>query len=222
MTNSSKKIIVFGATGGTGQAIVNEAIKRSYSVTVFVRDLTKARLLFPAADSRLNFVAGDALNAAEVAKEFSPHTDAVISALGIFQAKAGHDDLTRATDNILQAMKTANTSRFVCVSSLGVGESRGQGNLIVKFIQKLSLRHTLADKEQQETLIRSSGLAWTLIRPSRLMNGNGPDNYVDWVGPAPDKKLIWSINRSDVAHLVLDCLENDTSIEQAINVTGCH
>jgi uncharacterized protein YbjT (DUF2867 family) len=222
MTNTThKELLIFGATGGTGQALVHAALERDYNVTAFVRDSDRAKQLFKNSPASLNFVSGDAMNAAHVAKAFERNVDAVISSLGIYHAKPANDELTHATENILTAMSAANTNRFICISSLGVGESRGQGSLMVKLIQKLSLRHTLVDKEKQEALIKSCGLAWTLIRPSRLMNGNGPANYCTWIGPAPDKKLTWSINRSDLANLTLDSLENDTSVEQAINTTGC-
>ena len=89
-----------------------------------------------------------------------------------------------------------------------------------RLIQKTGLRYTLADKEKQEALIRGSGLDWTFVRPTRLMDGSGPDRYHTWTGEAPAMKLQWSINRADVAELLLDSLEDDTSIGQAITVTG--
>ena len=66
MSEAHKELSVFGATGGTGQAIVHAALKRDYSVTVFVRDIPHAEHLFNGFRSRLAFTAGDALNAGDV------------------------------------------------------------------------------------------------------------------------------------------------------------
>ncbi|MGI9290094.1 MAG: NAD(P)H-binding protein, partial [Gammaproteobacteria bacterium] len=94
-----------------------------------------------------------------------------------------------------------------------------QGDFIVKLIQKISLRHTLADKEQQEKLIITSDLDWTLIRPARLMNGNSRGHPASWVGPQHGK-IIWSINRTAVAEIALDALRNTLSIGLAINAAS--
>jgi uncharacterized protein YbjT (DUF2867 family) len=220
-TQASKDLLVFGATGGTGEAIVRAAIKRGFGVTVFVRDIKKTEHLFNGLRSQLTIAEGDALNPEDVNRAIGPGLHAVISALGIYHALPGHDELTRATANILNAMPPSETKRFVCISSLGVGDSRNMGDMATRLMQKTALRFTLSDKEKQEAAIRDSGLDWTLIRPSRLVNENGPTNYQTWSGPTPDTKLVWSINRSQVAELTLDCLEDNASIQQAVNITGC-
>ena len=56
-------------------------------------------------------------------------------------------------------------------------------------IQKTALRFTLADKELQEQAIRDSGLDWTIIRPSRLVNDEGPAHLYQWSGRQPQAKL---------------------------------
>ena len=218
--NIKQEILVFGATGGTGAAIVREAIARDYGVTAFVRDIQHAQHIFSGLCSRLSFCEGDARNAEDVKRAIGPRLNAVVSALGIYQRLPGHDDLTRATQNILTAMRASGPRRFVCVSSLGVGDSRNQGNFAARMIQKTALRFTLADKEHQENAIRASELDWTMIRPSRLLDEGGPAHYLTWTGAPPDKELIWSINRAQVAALALDALENSDCVHQALNVTG--
>jgi len=217
---ANEHLLLLGATGGTGQALIQAALQRGYTLTALVRNVEKATALHPASD-QLEYVEGDALNAADINKALIKPPVAVISSLGIYHALPGNDQLTVATVNVMEAMHASGISRFICISSLGVGDSRGQGNLMVKLIQKTTLRHTLADKEQQEEMIRSSGLDWTIIRPSRLMNGNGPDKFIYWNDQNPASKLIWSINRSDLAGFTLDCLDEPDSIGKAINITGC-
>jgi uncharacterized protein YbjT (DUF2867 family) len=221
LTEEKKDLLILGATGGTGKALIEAAIERGYHVTAFVRDVQHAKHLFNNLISRMTFFEGDALNPDDIQHAIGKGPHAVISALGIYHRRPGHDELTQATVNALNSLNDVTTRRFVCVSSIGIGESAGQGDLITRIIQKTSLRHTLPDKETQEQAIRATDLDWTIIRPSRLMNGNGPEHFTTWTGPQPNRKLIWQINRADVAAVALDCLENDASINQAINVTGC-
>ena len=77
VTSNNKKLVVFGATGGTGQAIVREALERGYSVTAFVRDIARARQLFNNHDPQasLTFVEGDAMNAGDVQRAFAENKD---------------------------------------------------------------------------------------------------------------------------------------------------
>jgi uncharacterized protein YbjT (DUF2867 family) len=185
-----------------------------------VRDIQHAQHVFNGLCTNLSFCQGDALNAEDVNQAIAPGLDAVVSALGIYQRMPGHDTLTQATNNILAAMKVSGPRRIVCISSLGVGDSRNQGNLATRIMQKTALRFTLADKETQEAAIRNSELDWTVIRPSRLLNKGGPVHCLTWTGKQPNKKLVWSINRAQVASLAMDSLEDDGHIHKALNITG--
>ncbi len=219
--SGSRHLLMFGATGGTGRELVQLALQRGDHVTAFVRDHASAARLFAAATGNLQLISGDALDATAVAAAFEPRPDAVICALGIYQGQAGGDDLTRVTRNIVAAMQQHDVRRLLCISSLGVGVSYLQGDFATRLIQRTSLRHTLADKEMQEALIRDSGLDWTVVRPSRLMNGRGPAYYRVWQGAEPDEKLSWTVNRADVAAFTLDCLDAPDSFGAAYMITGC-
>jgi uncharacterized protein YbjT (DUF2867 family) len=219
----NNELIIFGATGGTGQAIVRVALERGYRITAFVRDIERARRLYNGgADhgSQLAFTQGDALNEPDIRRAIGGDLHAVISAMGIYQRSAGGDDLTRATQHLIGAMRASGPRRLLCVSSLGVGDSRMQGDWLTRMIQKTTLKHTLADKECQETAIRNSDLDWTILRPSRLIDKGGLSNIQTWTGAQPAAKLGWAIRRSLVAEFTLDCLENNASIHQALNITG--
>lgn len=215
------EILVFGATGGTGSAIVQQALDRGCGVNLFVRDAQRAQHLFNGLCTRLNFVVGDASQGSDVRGALAADIDAVIVSLGIYQRSPGGNDLARATANIIAAMQATGRRRLICISSLGVGDSRNQGNFMARLIQKTALRHTLADKELQEQALRESGLDWTIIRPSRLLNDAGPPYICTWTGKQPATKLVWEISRAQVAKLALDCLDDPQTIHAAINVTGC-
>jgi len=71
-------VFVAGATGGTGRAVVEQAIEKGFRVRVFVSDEAKARAIF---GERVAYVVGDVRNAA-VLPAAVDGADYVVSALG--------------------------------------------------------------------------------------------------------------------------------------------
>ena len=220
MASNAQRLLVFGSTGGTGAEVVREATLRGWQVGAFIRDPARAGKAFANLIHQPELFRGDATVQDDVRAAFQTRFDAVVDTMGIYQTRTGRRDLTNATGNILNSMQASGVRRYICVSSIGVGDSAGQGNFVVRLIQRTSLKRTLEDKQAQEDLIRASRLDWTIIRPSRLVNGSGPARYVTWEGPQPDTPLAWSVNRSDVASLALECIGDDATIEKALHVTG--
>jgi hypothetical protein len=69
-------------------------------------------------------------------------------------------------------MEQHGVKRFICESSLGVGDSKGQLAWVLNlFIIPLFLRNVFRDKETQEQHIRQSQLEWIIVRPGALTNG---------------------------------------------------
>lgn len=214
-------LLVFGATGATGVEIVRQAVGLGRVVNAFARDSHKATEKFASLGKRVRIVAGDALDPASVTAAFADTPAAVILSLGMYQPRAGGDTLTRATGNIIDAMRAHDVCRVINVSSLGVGDSYQQGNFMARLVQRTTLKHTLADKELQEQLLRKSGLDVTNVRPTRLTNRGGPENWHAWKGPQPNRKLVWAIRRAAVAEFALQCLDNPDSIGESYTITGC-
>jgi len=71
------KLLVFGATGGTGRALVEQALEQGHLVTAFARDPAKVRVTH----QNLTIARGNMLDVASVEAAVQGH-DAVLSALG--------------------------------------------------------------------------------------------------------------------------------------------
>jgi hypothetical protein len=68
-------------------------------------------------------------------------------------------------------MVRSGVHRLICISALGVGDSRGHGGFVFdRLFQPLLLRHAYKDKGRQEAAIRASSLHWVLVRPAMLTN----------------------------------------------------
>jgi putative NADH-flavin reductase len=200
--HNMKKVVVFGATGTTGRAVVERGLELGYAVTAFVRNPGKVNTQH----ANLNIFQGDVMDPAAVEEGIRGH-DAVLSSLG-----AGLNGKVRSegTRNIIQAMEKAEVQRLISQSTLGVGESRANLNLYWKYIMfGLLLRRAYADHVRQEAYIKQSQLDWTIVRPGALVEGERTDRYRHGF-PPNEKDLALEISTADVADFMLQQLEDDT------------
>jgi uncharacterized protein YbjT (DUF2867 family) len=160
------RVLVFGATGGTGRQIVAQALERGHEVTAFVRNPEK----LPAQRPRLRIAQGD-IRQPDVIRAAMPGQQAVLSALGAITLGPS-TLLSDGLREILGAMEASGVPRIVWESALGVGETRGKlGPIYNWFLVPFLLRHSFADKERQESILRASPLDWTIVQPGALTNG---------------------------------------------------
>ncbi len=204
------KLIVFGATGGTGQQVVTQALAQGHIVTAFVRRPEAVTTQHP----NLSIVQGDIVDAAAVAGAVAGH-DAVLSALG---TRSGPPVLPEGTRNILAAMAQAGIRRSLWVSSFGVGDSVDQMGWIARtVIVNVFLKNAIAEKEIQERYIHESTGEWIIARPGGLTDGPLTGAY-RVTGPS-DKVGRPSISRADVADFLLKNLTDDRYVRRAVGLT---
>ncbi len=116
-----------------------------------------------------------------------------------------------ATGALVTAMTRNGVRRLVCISALGVGDSRGHGGFVFdRLFLPLLLSHTYKDKDGQDTAIRASSLDWVVVRPAMLTNDPARGS-VRAVADLPGVKG-GKIARADVARFVLEQLTTDTRL----------
>jgi putative NADH-flavin reductase len=205
------RIAVFGATGGTGSQVVQQALAAGHQVTALARDPSR----LAGADSNLTVVAGSVLDAAAVQQTLSS-ADAAVVSLG---NTANNPDyiVSQGTGAILDAIgQLGGPRRIVVVSSIGVGDSKDQVPFAFKMLMKTVLRKAMEDKERQEALVKASGLDWIIVRPGGLTDGPATGNYKSGL----DSKIsAGQVSRADVAAFVLQQLTDDTYLRQAPAIT---
>src|SRR5688572_30697741 len=109
---SPNRVLIVGATGGTGRQLVSQALERGLSVTAFVRDPSRLGIEHP----HLTVVRGNVLDAASVDVAVRGQ-DAVLCALGHRQYFRPPRILSAGTRNLLSAMSAHGVRRLVCESS---------------------------------------------------------------------------------------------------------
>jgi putative NADH-flavin reductase len=207
------RVLVFGPTGGTGLQLLTQALDRGHGVVAFARDPAK---LDDMRHDRLEVIRGDVFDRTAVERAVAG-TDAVLCAVG-----AGPKRTTlreNATRNIVDAMENSGPRRLICLSSLGVGDSRGNLSLFTKYvIVGLFLRHAFADHERQEAIVRASHLDWTIVRPPHLRDGPQTGTYQRGFA-VTDRQIAGEISRADVADFMLEQLTDETYHQQAVGVS---
>jgi uncharacterized protein YbjT (DUF2867 family) len=203
------KVLVLGATGGTGRLIVREASARGHSVVALVRSVAKVGAL-PGAE----LVEGDARDARTLATALQD-CSGVISSLGTPMSPFREVTLlSSATRALVDAMGQQKVRRLVCITGLGAGDSRGHGGVFFdRVFMPLFLRKVYEDKNRQEDIVRGSGLDWVLVRPV-VLNDKPPKGRVEAL---TDLSHVHggSIARGDVATFVVDQLTSDAWLHQA-------
>ena len=113
------KVLVLGATGGTGRLIVRDALAKGHSVVTLVRSKASADL--PGVD----MIEGDARDEGILIRALNG-CDGVVSSFGHRPEPVprGHSLLTVATGALVTAMTRNGVRRLVCISALGVGDSQ--------------------------------------------------------------------------------------------------
>ena len=84
---------------------------------------------------------------------------------------------------------------------------------VVKMILPAIFARPFADVRAMEQVVRDTGLDWTLVRPTRLVNDPGTGQYrVRDRYPPPG---LTKIARADVAHFITGALQSGSHLRQA-------
>src|SRR5207244_10874461 len=187
---SIMKLFVMGATGRTGQEVVQQAIARGHYVTAFVRSPESITLR----NERLTVLKGNAMDENELSEAMQNH-DAVISTLGpreVFRPGRLLHDSSLATT---RAMNRSGVKRLVVLSA--AAHFPGIPNRIASFIMRNHMRDSLA----MEAIVQASGLDWTIARPPRLTQ----EDYTIYRNRENAAlKMGFSVSRKAVAAFMID------------------
>ena len=207
------KILVLGATGGTGLQIVSQATERGHTVTAFVRAPDALRRF---AD-RIVVIRGNLLNGSELQRVLEGH-DAVLSAFG-HRLPVSKTDAT-----LLERFAAALTTemfhtgvRRVCVESTAF---LFKDSIIppAYLVGRLFFPGIVRDADEMESVFRKSELDWTIVRPPRLTDKPRTGKYRIEEGHLP--RFGFAISRADVADFMIKAIENHASIGKVMGISN--
>lgn len=210
------KILVIGASQGTGALCVKAALAKGHTVTAFSRTPAKLDLTHPG----LTKVAGDFHDATSVGSAVAGHDAVIISAspTSLSTIKEKPDYFSHGTRLCIDAMKLHGVKRLVILSAHGVGATQPAASWFQRtFLIARLLKGFFRDHEVQERLTQESGLDFVIARPTRLTNGKARGKYVR---TAEAVSVPSTISRADLADFLVEACEAPTWVGKGVQLGG--
>ena len=206
---TARRVLILGATGGTGRHVVEQAVAAGLDVTVLVR--TPGNL--SAAAGAVRVITGDVTNPSAL-DSAAAKQDAVISALGVGKSFQPGGLIRRVAPVLVAAMEKNGVKRLVFTSAFGVGATRRDVPFVPRLFIVTLLREVYADKEAGEAAIMGSSLDWTIVYPVGLTDGPGTGRY------RTGERLALSgfprIPRADVADFLLRQVDDRSAVGKGV------
>jgi putative NADH-flavin reductase len=211
--HQSLKLVVLGATGGTGLELVKQAVNRGHFVTALVRSPERLKEF----RDRVNVKQGDLLNSYELQRVIQDH-DAVLSGFGprVPISKEDSNLLERFARALTAAMPAAGVRRVVVESVAFLFKDSILPPAYL--LGRLLFPKTVADTAAMERIFADTDLDWTMVRPPELTDKPYTGKYRMREGHLPRFGL--KISRADVADLMIKLAENGTSIRKVVGLAN--
>ncbi|HSQ60870.1 MAG TPA: NAD(P)H-binding protein [Acidobacteriota bacterium] len=192
------RLALFGASGRTGSEVVRRALERGWKVRALVRPSSHCE-----EQAGLELLRGDLDTPSDLLATVR-NADAVLCVFGPRSAK-DPPFAAAATGRIVEAMKSSGVRRLVCQTGAMIGDLPPNVSAPMRLMAGLVRRQCpalAADRAEQERLVMTSGLDWTLAKPPRLHDG--PARRRTHADPALRVGLASAISRAALAEFLLD------------------
>ncbi len=195
-----KKITVIGATGMIGVPVTKQLVKAGFEVTALVRNIEKAKKLFP---DGVKFVKGDLDDTKSLAEALKDADGLYVNISTTDKHKENEfNPETGGIDNILAIAKQSNIKQIAYLSSFLARNYQGDW-------------WVMNSKKESIAKVKKSGMPYTIFYPSNFMeNFNGgmkQGKKINTIGKSTEKA--WFISADDFGKQVA----NSFNIESALN-----
>lgn len=206
------KIAIFGGTGPTGRHIIEEALGRGYTLSVYTRDAAKLSGYF----DRIEIVVGD-LTERNAIKKCIAGADAVISALGPNSLKAREKrPIMQGVSTIISVMEELRVRRLIQISTAAYRDPKDGfdwKSRAFTLLFSLIVRNAFDDIQATADLVSRSRLDWTLVRIPNLKDGPATGGVeVGWYGRT---KLGTKLSRGNLAKFLIDQANTEDLVRKA-------
>ncbi len=199
------KVFVTGGTGFTGSRVIPLLLQNGYEVRCLYRETSDRSLLTPL---EIEWALGDVSNAGALSSSMQG-TDVLVN---IASLGFGH------ADSIISAAKNAGIKRAIFISTTAIFTQLNAGSKKVRLVA--------------ETAIQSSGLDYTILRPTMVYGSDRDRNmgrlirfmkYSPLVPVFGDGNYLQQpIYVDDIAQAIVGCLASEKTIRKSYNIAGAH
>lgn len=172
------RIVIFGASGGTGRLLTRQALDSGHDVVAVTRNATT----FPVTGTRFRIATADVLNRHETARAIKG-ADAVLSTLGVPFSRKPINLYSDGIASITEGMAKYGVKRLVAVSSSAAEPAtHADGGFLLNRVLQPIITHTIgrttyADMRRMEAHLGETSLDWTVLRPGGLFDAPAPSDY---------------------------------------------
>ena len=212
------KIVIFGASGFSGRAILKEALAQNHQVTILVR--SNVGVAFR--DKNLKVVEGNVLDK-EIVNQILHDQDAVIQCLGVGGKGDGKPTtfISDATKIIVEEMEKNKVKKLIAMSNVGAGNSIAFqpwifNKIILPYFMKW-LKVIIDDKNKMEPIIMNSRLDWTIVRCPNIVDKPMKGNCK---ATLDGKDLKLSVTLGDMAAFMINQITDNTFLKQAPSISN--
>jgi putative NADH-flavin reductase len=205
------KILLLGASGATGIQIIEMAINKGHEISAYVRNPKKLEKY----KEKIEIIHGE-LSSTKKLSESVKGKDSVISALGYRNLWDKSLFVSKTIETVLNAMALYNVSKLIYESASGIGGNHSVKNPILRTVLRtFGVANPFMDHNKTEKLIKKSNVFWTIVRPGFLTNGRMRGKY----RIEENSKRINCISRADVAHFIINALDDKKWSNKSINLS---
>lgn len=174
------EIVVFGATGPTGLLVCRQALAAGHRV----RAVTRRTDPFPVTDPALTVVRADAVSGEGVGEAVA-EADAVLSSLGSRYTRREVTVYSASARHVVEAIRSRSPGARLIVVSAGLAYPLPDDGTFPWVARRVAFpvlrrvgRTLYADMQRmEEQLATCDDVAWTVLRPARLVNGEDVSRY---------------------------------------------
>ena len=216
------KVLVVGATGGTGRAVVARLLSAGHEVTAFSRRDNRLGIV----SERLHTFAGDAMLPADVERAVAGH-QAVVVTLGISEnplrvrflgpRSTPLEVRSVGTRNVITAMQKHGLRRLVVLTSYGVGATRARLGLLDRLFFALLLKAQIRDTELQNQQVIDSSLDWVIAQPVHLTDAQ--EDAMPFLSSGGDTQRM-QVSRRSVARFLAEAVQEPHFVGQSVAISG--
>ncbi len=204
-------VLVIGAAGKTGTAVVEQALAAGHEVTAFVQKADDYKV------PNVRVVEGDATSRADMDTAVRGQ-DAILNTIGGKTPYKATTLESSAASAIIASMQQNGVRRLVVTSMLGVGDSEANETFYERLLMSTFLRGADKDKSAMESAVESSGLDWVILRPAILSDDPATGNVRVFSAKTDEKAH--KITRADVAAFMLAQLASDEYLHQDVTIAN--
>ncbi|XP_051159444.1 flavin reductase (NADPH) [Leptopilina boulardi] len=198
-----KKIVIFGATGNTGQCSLDYAVQKGLKVKVFVRNASSVPEKFK---GKIEISVGNVTNSEQVSKAIEG-TDGVVVVLGTRNDLQPTTVLSQGIKNIIDGMKKHNVQLIsVCLSAFLFYDPEKVPTIFKDLTE---------DHRRMYNLIKESGLKWISVFPPHIAEERHSNVTVKY-----DESPGRTISKYYLAEFLVDCLDNPEHYQRVCGITS--